>query len=387
MEKLIPYHRWDVELERLDEQALLRRMIPVDSPAAPVVTIDGREKLLFCSNNYLGLANHPTVIAAARQAISRWGMGAGSARLISGTMLPHTQLEQRVAKLLNKQAALVLPSGYAANHAVFTALAQKGDLIAVDKLVHASIIDGARATQATLRTWPHRRLDKLERLLERSGYEQAFIVTDSLFSMDGDIAPLAELVELKQRFGALLIVDEAHAFGCMGPDGRGCAAEAGVLDDIDVLVVTLSKALGSAGGMIAADQVLIDTIVNKARGFIFTTAIPAVNCIAAEAALDIIAAEPDRRHRLEQNAEMLRRRCRQMGLDIGPSQSYIVPIILGPSDTTTRAAQALFQRGLMVAAIRPPTVAPGTARLRISLMSEHTPEHIDRLCTALADLL
>jgi len=381
------YERYAKELERLKKAGLKREMMGLASAIGRVVTIGGREKLVFCSNNYLGLAGDVRIKEAISQGLQQWGFGGGGSRLICGNTQVHEQLQTRLARLLGKEAVLIFPTGYTTNYAVLTTLAQAGDLIVMDKLVHASLIDGARASAAKVRTWPHGQLDKLKRLLDRGGYEQVFIVTDSLFSMDGDLADLKQLVALKKRYEAVLVVDEAHAFGCIGSQGVGCAAQAGVLDDVDVFVGTFSKALGGAGGFMACSQVLADYMVNASRAFIFTTAIPAVNCIAAAAALDIVAAEADRPERLWANGQYFRRRCQEMGWDTGVSESYIVPIILGSAERAVFTANLLAEQGFLAPAIRPPTVAANSCRLRISLMSEHTREDINRLCAGLEGIL
>ena len=374
------------ELDGWEQEGLLRRLVSISSSAGRQVCVGGEKKIVFCSNNYLGLAHHPRIIEAIKKGLDEWGYGSGGSRLISGNTEIHERLQRRLAQLLGKEAGLIFPSGYMTNHAVLSTLAGERDLIVMDKLAHASIIDGARASGATVRVWPHRRTDKLRRLLERGGYQRAFIVTDSLFSMDGDLAPLEELADLKRRFAAQLMVDEAHAFGCIGPGGKGCAAEAGVLEGVDIFVGTFSKALGGAGGFVAGSKVKTDYLVNRARGFIYTTGIPIVSCLAAEAALDIIAAEPQRRARLSNNATYLRGRLHEGGLSIGDSQSYIVPVMVGSADLAVRTAQALWERGLWAAAIRPPTVAPAGSRLRLSVMSEHTDEDLEHLCNALFQL-
>lgn len=374
-------------LAGLREQGLYRKMVTLGSAAGVRVAIDGQERLNFCSNNYLSLANHPQVIEAVKRGVEQWGFGTGASRLICGNMAPHEQVQERLAAFFGKEAALVFPTGFMANYAVLGALAEKGDLIVLDKLVHASIIDGARMSVAAVRTFPHLGYDKLVRLLERGGYRRAFIVTDSLFSMDGDKARLAELVEIKRCFGAVLVVDEAHAFGCVGPGGKGCAAEEGVLDEVDVTVATFSKALGGAGGLVVGDKTMVEVLVNKARSFIYTTAMPAVNCLAALAALDVIEAQPQRQERLTGHGDTLRNRCREAGLDIGRSESYIVPVILGDAAEAVRVSERLWEAGFMVPAIRPPTVAPGSSRLRISLMSEHRREDIEKLCRELDELV
>ncbi|MBN1765645.1 MAG: 8-amino-7-oxononanoate synthase [Sedimentisphaerales bacterium] len=371
------------QLESLCQDGLHRKMLTVGSAAGRMVQVNGEKKVIFCSNNYLGLAGHPNIIKAVKEGVQEWGFGSGGSRLVCGNTLPCEHLQGRLAEMLGFEACLVLPSGYTANHAILTSLAGEGDLIVMDKLVHASIIDGARASGAELRTWPHGTTDKLKRLLEQGGYRQVFIVTDSLFSMDGDKAPLTELVALKNRYGAILIVDEAHAFGCIGPEGKGCAAEAGVLDKVDIFMATFSKALGGAGGFIASSRTIIDYLVNKARSFIFTTGIPAINCLAADAALDIIQQEPHRRERLHGNSDYLRCRFLEKKLDFGQSLGYIIPIILGPAEKAIQISKVLWYQGFMAPAIRPPTVKSGSSRLRISVMSEHTKADMDGLCEAL----
>lgn len=362
-------------------------MVRLDSAAGHMADIDGKRLITFSSNNYLDLATHPKVLAAIRCGLANWGFGPGGSRLICGNQLPHVRLEERLAAMFGKQSALIFNSGYAANTAVLSSLPQADDLVIMDKLSHASLIDGARASAAAVRTWPHGNIAKLERLLARGGYRRAFIVTDSLFSMDGDLAPLAALVALKRRYDAIFIVDEAHAFGCIGPDGLGLAAREGKLADVDIILATFSKALGGAGGFAVCDEAIDRFIVNRARGFIFTTAIPAVNCIAAAAAMDIVQIEPARRGRLIDNGKYLRWRCRRLELDIGNSQSYIVPIMVGSPEKAASAAAKLLDHGFLVAPIRPPTVPPGGSRLRISLSSEHKKGDIDALAEMLADIL
>jgi 8-amino-7-oxononanoate synthase len=378
--------RYKLELQQLREEGLYRQMRVLASGADSRVQIDGRPMRDFCSNNYLGLANHPEVIAAVKKGLDAWGFGSGGSRLVCGNMAPHQRLEGRLAAWLGKEACLIFPSGYAANHAILTTLPGKNDLVVIDKLVHASIIDGAQAGPATVRTWPHRQTEKLRKLLDRGGYEQAFIVTDSLFSMDGDFAPLAELAEIKKKYNAMLVVDEAHAFGCIGPEGAGYAAEKELSDAVDIMIATFSKTLGGAGGFVASSRTMVDYLINKARGFIFTTGIPAVNCLAAEAALDLIQREPQRRQRLIDQGRYLRERCRERGWDTGGSESYIVPVILGSAERAVEVSRRLFERGFFVPAIRPPTVPPAGSRLRISLMSEHTHKDIDELCDTLQNI-
>lgn len=380
-------HWQQQQLDSLAQQGLYRQMMALQSASGPVGTIDGQEKIIFCSNNYLGLANHPHVIEAIKSSLDDWGYGSGASRLICGNMSPHEALQNRLAKKLTKESCLVFPTGFMTNYAILTSLAEKEDLIVVDKLVHASIIDGARASEAQLRTFPHKQTDKLIRLLEQGEYRRAFIVTDSLFSMDGDKADLKELVDIKKRFDATLIVDEAHAFGCLGEYGLGVTEEQSVLDDIDVYVGTFSKAIGGSGGFVAGDKSMTEILINKARSFIYTTGIPAINCIAANAAIEVIEKEPQRRKILNHHAQQLRDHCTNLGLDIAGSKSYIVPVIIGDPKQTVDISVKLWEEGIMIPAIRPPTVAPGSSRLRISLSSDHTESQIDQLCQSIKNIL
>lgn len=375
------------KLDILKQQGLYRQLRAVSSAAGRVVRMQGRPAIAFCSNNYLGLAHHPKIIQAVKAGLDSWGFGAGASRLLSGTTDIHERVQARLAKAFHKQAALIFPSGYQANVSVLGTLAGAGDLIVMDKLVHASLIDGARASGATVRTYPHKQFDKLQRLLERGKFDNALLVTDSLFSMDGDFADLKALVEIKKNYNALLMVDEAHAFGCVGCDGLGGAAKAGVLDEVDIYTVTFSKALGGVGGAVVCSQAVADYLIQCARGFIYSTAIPSVVCLGAEAALDVVSGEPERREQLWQQADFLRRSFRDMGLNIGDTQSYIIPVILGSVEKTMMVSRHLLDRGFLVPGIRPPTVPPDSARLRVSVMSEHTREDLENLCEALKQIL
>jgi len=386
----MPTDRFDfvrAELDRLKQADLLRRPVRVDSVQGPVVEIGGRQKVTFCSNDYLSLAGHPHLRRAVCDAVTRYGHGAAASRLISGTMKLHVELEARLAGLLQKPAALVFPSGWTANEGLIRTIAQKGDLLLLDRLDHASIIDAARAAEAQFRTYRRDRPDRLIKLLADGRFRRKFIITESIFSMDGDTADLAVLVELKNKYGAFLVVDEAHAFGCLGPAGAGLAEQMQLLDEVDIVVVTLSKALGSAGGAVAADRAVIDLLINKSRSFIYTTAPTVANCAAALAALDILRNEPQRRQRLHDNALYLRGRLKGLGLDTGASQSHVIPLMIGDRKKALDVSQRLFEVGFFIPAIRPPTVAPGTARLRISVQSGHTKQQMDALCEALKELI
>lgn len=373
-------------LEELAASRLLRTPRRIDSSQGLIITIDGRQMLLFCSNNYLGLANHPAIVEAACRAASAYGVGSAASRLVSGTMTPHIELEKAMAALFQKESALTFPSGWTANEAVLKTIPQKGDLVLLDKLDHASIIDAATTSDAEFKTYRHGNLDRLEAALADGRYNRKFIVTESIFSMDGDKADLHTLVRLKKAYNAILIVDEAHAVGCLGQTGAGLAEELGLLNEVDIVVATMSKALGATGGVAAGPKVVTDYLINKARSFIYTTAPSPVTCAAVLAALELVKTEPQRRMRLAQNADYLRSRLKKIGLSTADSSTHIIPVIIGSEENTLAVSQKLFEGGFFVAAIRPPTVAPGTSRLRISLQADHTRQQIDALCDALSEL-
>ena len=382
--------KFDFINSRLDELRranLFRRMVRIDSAQGAMVRIDGRQKSAFCSNNYLGLANHSKIIEAVTEAIRRYGHGAGASRLLGGTMTPHTELEDAFARLFRKEASLIFPSGWTANEALIKTLPNRGDLLLLDKLDHASIIDAAKAGPAAFRTYRRENPDRLEKLLAAEPDRRKFIITESIFSRDGDAADLKTLVQLKNKYGALLIVDEAHALGCLGKNGAGLAERLAVLDDVDLIVATMSKALGSAGGVVAGPKAVIDLLVNKARSFIYTTAPTVANCAAALAAIEILSAEPERRERLNENAEYLRSSLKHLGINTGRSTSHIVPVIIGEEKAALTVSKRLYEMGFFIPAIRPPTVPAGTARLRLSVQNEHHKKQLDGLCSALEKLI
>jgi len=374
------------QLGELEAAVMLRRLRCVESAQGPVVrfTGDEREKVLFCSNNYLNIAGDTAVADAVCQAVRCDGFGAGASRLVSGTMRGHVEVERRFADFFGKEGALLFPSGWTANEAVIKTIPQKGDIVLMDKLGHASIVDAARAGPAEFRTYRRDNLAKLEKLLADDRYKRKFIVTESVFSMDGVMADLAGLVKLRNAYDAILIVDEAHAVGCMGPGGAGLAQELGILGEIDIVIAPLGKAFGATGGIVASEQTVIDYLVNKARAFIYTTAPAQANCVAILAGLKIVKAEPGRRKALAASAEYLRGSLGELGLDTGNSNTHIIPVIIGTAKEAVRISNELYERGFFVAAIRPPTVAAGTARLRISVQSGHTKEQLDGLVEALA---
>lgn len=371
------------QLSRLRQDNLLRKLLSIDSAAGPVIRVGNAEKVLFCSNNYLNLANNPQIIAAAKEAMENYGFGSAASRLISGTITPHIELEEKLAQMFGKQAALVFPTGYMTNLAVLQTIPQKGDLLLLDKLDHASIIDAAKGSEAQFRTYHRTQFDKIENFLASDKYNRKFIVTETIFSMDGDFAQLKKLVELKKKYNAYLIVDEAHAFGCLGKTGAGLAEELGLLNDVDIIIATLSKAAGCMGGFVVSDKYVIDCLINKARPFIYTTAPLPANSAAALCAIEIIEKAKDKRKRLKENADYLREKLKSLGLNTGTSTSHIIPVIIGDNKKTLEISERLFEKGFLVVAIRPPTVAPGTSRLRISVQCDHTKEQIDSLCKTL----
>ncbi|MFC1478017.1 8-amino-7-oxononanoate synthase [Candidatus Margulisiibacteriota bacterium] len=395
----------DSVLNELQQKGLLRTTKAVKPVSDTVVEINGQQLINFSSNNYLGLAMHPEVITAAKEALSEYGAGSGASRLICGTTPIHEQLERKLAEFKHTEAALVFPAGYMANVGTISAILDKNDAIVVDKLNHASIIDGARLSGAKIIVYPHRDTGKLNSTLNRhrKKYNRLLIVTDSLFSMDGDIAPLPEIVSLARHYDCLTMVDEAHATGVFGTNGEGLIEHFGLSGQVDVVMGTLSKAIGSQGGYIAGTQMLIDYLVNKCRSFIYTTALPASACAAALKAIEIIEREPERRKRLWENIaegtkmrELLKKNS-STGIpacDYTDSSqqieyqdmSQIVPIIIGDTEKTVKAAEKLYEAGFLVLPIRPPTVPEGTSRLRISISSEHTKEDIRRLVKVLNGL-
>ncbi len=377
------------KISDLKAKNLFRSPVTVDSPVGARVTIDGREMLCFCSNDYLGLANDPEIKAAAIAAIEAWGVGAGASRLVSGTMSPHVQLERALSAFEGTEAAVVTSTGWQANHSAICALAGPGDLILCDKLNHASIIDAAAASGARLRTYHHTNVDRLTDVLKkhRDKYHQCLIVTDSLFSMDGDMAPLREIAALKRQYDAQLMIDEAHATGVFGPAGRGVAEFLAVEDDIDVKVGTLSKGLGTLGGFVAGPADLIALIRNTARPYVYTTAPPPAICAAAVKSLEIIRDQPARREKLLGMAEKFRKTLNSAGLDTLNSQSQIVPVIIGTAVEALTISEKLLAEGFLIPAIRPPTVAPGSSRLRISITASHAPEDVSRLAETLVKIV
>jgi len=374
------------ELAELRDRDLLRGLREVESAQLPRVRLDGRELLLFCSNNYLGLACHPEVVEAARLATARWGASSGSSRLVSGHMTVHAELEDKIARWKNQEAALVFSTGYQANIGVISSLTGPGDLIVSDELNHASIIDGARLSKAATVVYRHNDLEDLERVLcENRDAERVLVVTESVFSMDGDLAPLTDISKACRRHGAWLMVDEAHGAGVFGNRGAGLVQELGLESQVQVHMGTLGKALGSFGAYVTGSRTLVDLLVNKARSIIFTTALPPSAAAAALAAIQVVEREPQRAAGLLARATSLALALREAGLEVPNADSQIIPVLLGDAARAVATADKLRAKGFYVAAIRPPTVAPGTSRLRVSLMATHTSQEIDALRDAIID--
>jgi 8-amino-7-oxononanoate synthase len=364
-------------LQAIRSRHLFRQLTPLTHGAAPRIEFNQSTLLNLSSNNYLGLADHPKLKAAATEAIHTSGCGSGASRLITGTTPLHTQVEQRLAAFKKSERALLFTSGYHANMGVITSLVGRGDVVFSDELNHASIIDGCRLSGAERQIYPHNNIAVLAQQMERVGHEGVrLVVTESVFSMDGDLAPLAEIADLCRRHDALLVVDEAHATGCLGPGGRGLVAQLGLEDVVTASISTLSKAFGTIGAFVTCSSLVQELLINVARSFIFTTALPPADLAASLAALDILEADPDLPARLQRQAAFFRRGLQQLGFQTMASETHIIPLLIGNEEGAMRMAEALREHGLYAVAIRPPTVPPGAARIRFSVMASHTCEDL-----------
>jgi 8-amino-7-oxononanoate synthase len=371
-------------LDELRDKGLYRRMRMVAGPQGPRVMLDGRHVLLLCSNNYLGFADHPRVRRAAADAAMRYGVGAGASRLVSGNMTLHRRLEERLADFEQTERCVLFGSGYLANTGVIAALARPGDVVFSDALNHASIIDGCRLARAETFVYDHLDTGHLESGLREAAGRGSLIVTDGVFSMDGDVAPLAEIVELARRYDARVLVDEAHATGALGPGGRGSVAAAGLEGEVDVIVGTLGKALGGYGAYACCDAETASYLVNTARTLIFSTGPPPPSVAAALAALDLLRSEPRQVERLRRNARALRDALSAQGFHLPAGDTQIVPLIVGDARRTLDVCERALRRGVFAQAIRPPTVPTGTARLRLAAMATHTPGELQWAAEQLA---
>ena len=365
--------------DRLDELkglGLYRRMRMVSGPQGPRVVLDGTPVLLLCSNNYLGLADHPRVREAAADAAMRWGAGTGASRLVSGNMTLHRRLEERLAAFKGTQSAVLFGSGYLANLGVIPALARRGEIVFADELNHASTADGCRLAGAEVFAYRHGDVEHLAWGLRNADGRGALIATDGVFSMDGDVAPLEEIVELARRHDVRVMVDDAHGDGTLGPGGRGTIAEAGLDGEVDVIVGTLGKAFGSYGAYVACDDPMARYLVNSARTLMFSTGLPPAAVAAAMAALELLAEQPRRVERLADNAAALREELAREGFDVSGPETQIVPLIVGDAGLALRICEAALEQGVFAQAIRPPAVPEGTSRLRLAVMASHTKEEL-----------
>lgn len=374
------------ELEILREDGLFRKMRLVRGAQSRTIMMDGREVLLLCSNNYLGLADHPALKEAVIRGVERYGAGSGAARLVSGNMELHEALEARIAAFKGTESALLFNSGYAANTGIIPALVGKGDAIFSDRLNHASIVDGTLLSRAKLLRYPHNDMPALRRLLAETDVPgRRLIVTDGVFSMDGDLAPLREIVALKKEFDALLMVDDAHGTGVLGETGRGSAELCGVMESIDIHMGTLGKALGSFGAYAAASREIIDFLINKARSFIFSTSLPPAVLAASLAAIDLVDSPEGAqlRMRLAGNARLFRNTLQAAGYDTMGSVTQIIPVFVGEALQVMEFSRLLLEEGVFVQGIRPPTVPSGSCRLRCAVMATHTEEELERAVAAI----
>jgi 8-amino-7-oxononanoate synthase len=373
-------------LEAIAAQGLYRSRRIAESPQGIHLQIDGRNVLNFCSNDYLGLASHPAVVQAFKAGADRYGVGSGSAHLICGHSAAHHALEEELAAFTGRDRALLFSTGYMANMGVISALAGRGDTVIEDRLNHASLIDGGLLSGARFKRYAHADAGHLKSHLETTTGRK-LIVTDGVFSMDGDFAPLQALSAAAKRHEAWLMVDDAHGLGVIGAQGRGIIDHHGLgQDDVPILMGTLGKAFGTFGAFVAGSEALIETLIQKARTYIYTTALPAAVAEATRASLNIVLTENWRRDKLKMLSERFRQGAQQLGLQLLPSSSAIQPIMIGDSQRAVDISNALLNEGLLVSAIRPPTVPQGSARLRVTFSAQHETQHVDRLLTALDQL-
>ena len=378
--------RFSEKLDQIKKNGLYRKMRHLQTPQGPHIKIDGKDYLLLSSNSYLGLCNDDRLKQAARDAIEKYGVGSGGSRLTTGSYEIHQKLEEEIAFFKKTEAALLFNTGYMANVGAISSIADKSWIIFSDSLNHASIIDGCRLSRAEIVVYDHCDTKDLARKVQDNANRQALIVTDGLFSVDGDIAPLPAIVEIAKKNNILLMVDDAHSTGVLGPNGGGTADYFGLSDEIDISMGTLSKALASEGGFIAGKQSMIDYLVNTARSFIFSTALSPATIAVARKALEIIRIEPQRRETLLANAAWFRAELRQAGFAAAENEAPIISIVVGAPDLAVAFSNRLMERNIFVSAIRPPTVPEGTSRLRISIMATHTGEDLEQALNSIAEI-
>ncbi len=350
---------------------------PISKAEDTVVVIEGRERVMMGSNNYLGLTHHPAVLEAAKSALDCFGSGCTGSRFLNGTLELHERLEARLADFFGKEAALVFSTGYQANLGLIAGLVSRSDVVFVDKLDHASIVDGAKLSYGEIERFNHGDLNQLERKLQKYEDRGTLIIVDGVYSMEGDIADVPALVRLAQRYGAALAVDDAHSVGVLGPKGDGTAAHFRLIDEVDVIVGTFSKSLASIGGFVAASEEVIHYLKHHSRALMFTAALPPANTAGVLAALEVMIAEPERQARLWENTHHFQEGCRSMGFDIGPTRTPIIPVLIGPLEKTFLFWRKLFDAGVFTNPVVPPAVPPDQCRLRTSLMATHTPAQLD----------
>jgi len=368
------------KLDALKDQDLFRQMNVVDGPQGRKITVKGKDVLNFCSNDYLGLASDPRLKDAAKQSLDKEGFGAGASRLVCGNLSAHRELEQQLARLKKTERAVVFSTGYMANVGIISGLFDRSDIIFCDRLNHASIIDGIVLSRATCRRYPHNDMAALEQMVKMAeGFRQKVIITDTVFSMDGDIAPLPQIVQIARKYNCLVMVDEAHAAGVLGATGSGAVEHFGLEEKVDIQMGTLSKAAGAFGAFCCGSEEMIDLLINRSRSLVYTTGMPPNVAAAALEGLKIIQDEPQRREKLMGLAARLRRGLGDLGFNTGQSETPIIPVVVKESKTALEFSARLFEHGIFVSAIRPPTVPPGTARLRITVTAAHTEEDVETL--------
>lgn len=374
------------ELDTLKADGLYRWLRHMEGPLGPRMRVDGREAIVLAGSDYLGLASHPRLKEAACQAINRYGCGASAARLISGNHDLYPQVEERLARFKQTEAALLFSTGYQANLGVISALLDSHAVVFSDELNHASIVDGCRLSRARVRIFPHNDLAALERLLQReTSAGRRLIVVDGLYSMDGDVAPLGEIVSLAERYDCMTMVDDSHGTGVLGETGRGTAEATGVLGRIDIETGSLAKALAGFGAYVVGNRPVIELLINRARPFIFTCAMPPAVVATVLEALAVIAQEPERRERLWDNVRYMRAGLRAVGFEISPSGTQIIPLVVGEQERTMRFCHELLDRGVFAQGIRYPAVPRGTERIRLTITASHSKADLDAALTALAE--
>ena len=382
----MPFTQLQNELDERAAQSLLRQRRTLDSPQSPHIVVDGKPYLSFCSNDYLGLANHPQLIAALQQGAAQYGVGAGAAHLVSGHIAAHHRLEHELAAFAGKPAALLFSTGYMANIGAVQALVGKDDTVFADKLNHASLNDAMLLSRAAVKRYRHNDIAQLAQLLEQTQAGRKLVITDAVFSMDGNLAPLPELLALCEQHDAWLLVDDAHGFGVLGEQGRGSLAHCGITSERIIYMATLGKAAGVFGAFVAAEQVVIDTLINHARSYVYTTAAPPALACALSESLRLIARGDELRTHLRGLIMQLRGGLSDLPWRLMPSDTAIQPLLVGDNQAALELSDALRERGIWVAAIRPPTVPQGTARLRITLSAAHSAADVAQLIGALHEL-